>query len=66
MSAPSIGGPLDWALLYGRRDLYRPTDPTLIAAEVRRMHRDGLKVRDIADSLRIGVAAVTQALREHP
>jgi len=42
--------------------MHRPTDPAVIAAEVRRMYREGLKVRDIAVALRIGVPAVLQVL----
>jgi hypothetical protein len=63
-SRTSIGGVLDvpaWAALYGR-DQHRPTDTTVIADEIRRLHGFGLKARDIADSLRIGVSAVLQAL----
>jgi len=64
MIAPArIGGRLDWALLYGRRDQHRPNGETL-QAEIRRLHRDGLKVLDIANALHLGVAAVLQALGE--
>jgi hypothetical protein len=42
---PHIGGPLDWATLYGR-DHHRPTDPAVLAAEIRRMYREGLKPRE--------------------
>lgn len=67
-SRTSIAGVLDmpaWAALYGR-DQHRPTDIMVMADEIRRLHGTGLKPRDIADSLRIGIAAVTQALREQP
>jgi hypothetical protein len=57
----SIGGPLDWATLYGR-DQYRPTDPAVIAAAILSMHHQGLKPRDIAVALKIGVPAVLQVL----
>jgi hypothetical protein len=57
----SIGGPLDWATLYGR-DQHRPTDSQAITAEIRRLRLTGLTPRDIATALRIGVAAVVQAL----
>jgi hypothetical protein len=57
-----IGGPIDWATLYGR-DQYRPTDCEM-QAEIRRLSGDGMKPRDISDSLRIGLAAVHQALGE--
>lgn len=46
------------------RDTHRPTDGETLQAEIRRLHSTGLKPRDIADSLRIGLAAVQQALRE--
>ncbi len=42
--------------------MHRPTDPAVIAAEIRRMYREGLKPRDIAVALRLGVSAVLQVL----
>jgi hypothetical protein len=42
--------------------LHRPTDPQLIATEVRSLYRQGLKPRDIAVALKIGVPAVLQVL----
>ncbi len=65
----NIGGTLDMAamaMLYGSRDQHRPSDPAVIAAEIRRLHRDGLKPRDIANSLRLGLGAVLEALRQEP
>jgi hypothetical protein len=59
----NIGGPIDWATLYGR-DQHRPTDGENMQAECRRLRDSGLMVHDIAVTLRIGVAAVHQALRE--
>jgi hypothetical protein len=61
MTTRNIGGPIDWATLYGREQ-YRPTDGEALQAECRRMHREGLKPRDIAVALKIGVAAVLQVL----
>jgi hypothetical protein len=49
----------DWRRL---AELHRPTDPAVIAAEVRSLYRQGLKPRDIAVALRIGVPAVLQVL----
>jgi hypothetical protein len=63
MNARNIGGPIDWATLYGR-DQHRPTDGKTMQAEIRHLHSTGLTARDIAASLHIGVAAVEQALRE--
>jgi hypothetical protein len=61
-SRTSIGGPIDWAVLYGR-DQYRPTDGEALQAEIRRLHESGLTAHDISSSLHIGVAAVLQALQ---
>jgi hypothetical protein len=47
-----------------RAEKHRPTDSRDVAAEVRRLHSQGLKVHDIAAILRLGVGAVLQALRE--
>jgi hypothetical protein len=49
---------------YDWRDMFKPTDPTAIAAEIRRLHQTGLKPRDIATSLRMGLGAVLEALRK--
>jgi hypothetical protein len=49
----------DWRLL---ADMHKPTDPAMIVNEIRRLNRDGLSPHDIAATLRIGVAAVEQAL----
>jgi hypothetical protein len=62
MSTRNIGGPIDWATLYGRNQ-HRPTDGETLQAEIRHLHSTGLTTQDIAASLRIGVAAVQQALR---
>jgi hypothetical protein len=50
-------GQYDW------RDLFKPTDPAAMAVEIRRLHGTGLRVRDIAESLRINIGAVLEALR---
>ena len=60
-SRTSIGGPIDWATLYGR-DQYRPDDGETLQAECRRLRDSGLMAHDIAATLRIGVGAVHQAL----
>jgi hypothetical protein len=48
---------------YDFRDLHRPTEPAAIAAAIRRLQQQGLKPRDIADSLRLDLSAVLEALR---
>jgi hypothetical protein len=50
-----------WALL---ANLHRPTDPTALAGEIRRLHGTGLTPRDIATSLRIDLSVVLTALRQ--
>jgi hypothetical protein len=51
----------DWRLL---ADMHKPTDPEQIAVEIRRQHREGLKPRDIAATLRVDMGVVLAALRE--
>lgn len=63
MTTRNIGGTIDWATLYGR-DQHRPTDGKTMQAEIRHLHSTGLTVHDIASTLRIGVAAVQQALKD--
>lgn len=66
MTSRNIGGVLDMAAmaaLYGR-DTHRPTDGEALQAEIRRLHQTGLTARDIANSLRLGLGAVLEALRE--
>jgi hypothetical protein len=53
-----VGAHGDWQLL---AQMHRPPD---ITEAVRRLAAQGLKPHDIAAALRIGVAAVEQALRE--
>lgn len=45
-----------------RAQANRPSDPTAIAAEVRRLRKDGLKPRDISTALRVGITEVLEAL----
>lgn len=45
-----------------RATLHRPTDPSAIGAEIRRMHAGGLTARDIAEALHLSLAAVVEAL----
>jgi hypothetical protein len=45
-----------------RATLHRPTDPSVLGAEIRRMHAIGLKARDIAEALHLNLAAVIEAL----
>jgi hypothetical protein len=47
-----------------RADLYRPTDPAVLAREIRRLVGAGLKPRDVATALRIDLAVVLGAIRE--
>lgn len=62
MTTRNIGGPIDWAVLYGRNQ-HQPTDTAVLVSEIQRLSATGLTAHDIAASLRIGVAAVLQALR---
>ncbi len=50
----------DWGLL---AEMHKPTDPAAIAAEIRRLRATGLTPRDIANTLRLGLGAVLDALR---
>jgi hypothetical protein len=52
-------GAYDWRQM---ADAFKPTDQAGIAAAIRQLAAQGLKVHDIAASLHIGVAAVEQAL----
>jgi hypothetical protein len=45
-----------------RADRYRPSDPGALAREIRRLHREGLRVRDIAEALRMNDAEVAGLL----
>jgi hypothetical protein len=49
-----------------RATLHRPTDPSVIGAEIRRMHAGGLTARDIAEALHLNLAAVIEALHSKP
>lgn len=56
-----IGGTLN---LEAMRVLYRPTDPSKLGAEVRRLSREGLRPRDLATALRMPLSDVLAALRQ--
>lgn len=45
-------------------NLHRPTDSRAMAAEIRRLRGEGLMPRDIADTLRLGLGAVLEALKD--
>jgi hypothetical protein len=45
-------------------EMHKPADPALLAVEIRRLHGTGLRVRDIAATLRLNIAVVLEALRE--
>lgn len=55
----NIGGVLNYELL---ARMNRPSDPTAIASEVRRLRRSGLQPRDIAQALRLDLASVREIL----
>jgi hypothetical protein len=45
-----------------RATLHQPTDPSVMGAEIHRLHGTGLKARDIAEALHLNLAAVIEAL----
>jgi hypothetical protein len=49
-----------WQLM---ANLHRPSDPTALSGEIRRLHQTGLTPRDISVALRLDMGAVLQALR---
>jgi hypothetical protein len=51
-------GQYDW------RDLFKPTDPAVVAVEIRRLKSTGLTARDIAATLDLNIAVVLEALRK--
>jgi hypothetical protein len=61
MTRPTVGGSLNYAAL---AQLHRPTSPKAISAEIRRLHADGLKPRDISVALRIDLSQVLQIIGE--
>ena len=61
-TARNVGGTLDWRVLAGDRDLHRPSNPALVAAEVRRLAATGLKANDISIALRLHPTDVHAAL----
>jgi hypothetical protein len=50
-----------WQML---ANMHRPTDPAVIAAEIRRLRQTGLTPRDMSNTLRLDLAVVLEALRE--
>jgi DNA-binding NarL/FixJ family response regulator len=51
------------ALEYDRRaEQHRPDDPCAIEAEVLRLTREGLKIRDVASALKLNPHEVAQIL----
>ena len=52
------------ALDYTRpQPLHRPTDPSAMGAEIRRLRATGLTPRDLSMALHLDLAAVLEALR---
>jgi hypothetical protein len=51
----------DWGLLAA---MHKPTDGDALQAEIRLLHQGGLKPRDISNTLRLGLGAVLEALRQ--
>ena len=56
-------GLVDWRQM---ADKHRPTDPQVLAAEIRRLYGTNLKARDIAIALRLDLAVVLDALKDQP
>jgi hypothetical protein len=50
----------DWRSLAAT--VHRPTDPALIASEIRRLHGTGLTARDVSVALRLDLGVVLEAL----
>ena len=61
---PAIGGThgLELYQALSGRDRHRPTDPEVLATEIRRLHASGLRPRDIAQALRLDLGTVLGAL----
>lgn len=59
MSRDHIGGQLDYAAL---ANMYRPSDPAMLAREARHLVALGLTHADVAACLGMSKAAVTQLL----
>lgn len=49
-----------------RANRHRPTEPALLAVEVRRMHADGLTARDISTALHLALDSVIVILYGEP
>jgi hypothetical protein len=58
-SRSQIPGAVDWRTLAER---HRPSDPSALAKEVKRLARDGLTARDVAEVLGLNVAVVAAIL----
>jgi hypothetical protein len=52
----------DWTQYRALADQHRPTEQSAIAEEIRRLHREGLTARDVADAMRLDVGVVLSAL----
>ena len=64
-TAESGGATMNENSYRDRAEFYRPTDPAQLAAEVTRLTRQGLKVRDIAAALKLNPAEVATILVQH-
>jgi len=59
----------DWRLMVSavdhdrRAQMHRPTDPSVVAGEIRRLRQTGLTARDVAALLRLDLGVVLAALR---
>jgi hypothetical protein len=60
-SIPGTLGLREYELLAG---LHRPTDPAVLAAEIRRLHGSGIGAETIAVSLHVQVEAVLAVLAQ--
>jgi len=56
-----IPGELDWRRL---SEQHRPTEPSQLASEIRRLRATGLTARDIATSLRLDLAYVLEVIQQ--
>jgi hypothetical protein len=60
LSSSHIGGELDWRRL---AEAHRPTEPSALAVEVRRLHGTGWSARDIASALRLDIVFVLELIQ---
>ncbi len=49
-----------------KRNQHRPTDRAALTAEIRRLMATGLRVRDVAECMRLNDADVINLLTEYP